>query len=146
MLALIMISNVGQNTFNLFLSLDNIKQKQLFTSVLQKRVLKNFLEVDVQILKAGLVSNFIKKEAPAQIFYFPVNFKKFSRTPLFYSTSWLLFLIMLYIITNFNGMFQYSKWSYWNCSNIVSKGWVLLIFFRKFDWIALIFLDQNFFD
>ena len=87
MLALIMISNVGQNTFNLFLSLDNIKQKQLFTGVLQKRVLKNFLEVDVQILKAGLVSNFIKKEAPAQTFYFPVNFKKFSRTPLFYSTS-----------------------------------------------------------
>lgn len=36
MLALIMISNVGQNTFNLFLSLDNIKQKQLFTGVLQK--------------------------------------------------------------------------------------------------------------
>ena len=146
MWALIMISNVGHNTFNLFLILDNIKQKQLFTGVLQKRVLKNFFEVHIQTLKSNPLVNFIKKESPAQIFYFPVNFKKFFRTPLFYSTSWLLFLIILYIVTNFHYMFQYSKWSYWNCSNIVSKGWVLLIFFRKFDWIALTFLDQNFFD
>ena len=61
MLALIMISNVGHNTFNLFLILDNIKQKQLFTGVLQKRVLKNFFEVHIQTLKSNPLVNFIKK-------------------------------------------------------------------------------------